>query len=222
MAVVLVVAPHPDDETLGCGGALLRHADAGDAVHWLIATAMTEAGGFGAGRIRERAAEIEAVAHAYRMTGVHPLGFPTARLDAHPLHELVTAASAVVEKIAPEVVYLPHPGDAHSDHRRAFEMCASALKWFRQPSVREVLGYETLSETGFLPGEGTPPFRPAVYVDVTPWIERKLEILAVYRGETAPFPFPRSAEAVRALAALRGAEAGFRAAEAFSALRMRR
>ncbi len=222
MAIVLVVAPHPDDETLGCGGALLRHAAEGDAVHWLIATDMTREGGFSPDSMARRDAEIEAVAKDYGFAAVHRLGFGAARLDAVPPHEGVAAAAAVLSAVEPEWLYLPHPGDAHGDHAAAFRMVAGAAKWFRLPSLRRVQCYETLSETGFGLDPGAAAFAPNTWVDVGPFLERKLAILSRYAGELGAFPFPRSAEAVRSLARVRGAEAGYVAAEAFQTLRERR
>lgn len=221
MKVVLVVAPHPDDETLGAGGTLLRHVAEGDEVHWLIATAPGRLEGVPADAGRSREQQVEDVARAYPMASVHRLDATPARLDAVPLCELVRAASAIFEKVSPQVVYLPHPGDAHSDHRRAFEMCVSATKWFRGEKLREVYAYETLSETGFDLASGE-VFRPTAYVDIAERLDAKLTILETYESEIAAFPFPRSPEAVRAQAALRGAESGFAAAEAFSVLRQRR
>lgn len=212
MRTILAVAPHPDDETLGCGGTLLRHVADGDRVHWLIATSSGLEG-------QER--QIESVANSYGVSAVHRLHVAPARMDVEPLFDLVRAASSVFEKVAPQVVYLPHPGDAHSDHRRTFQMCISGSKWFRQPSIEEIYAYETLSETGFDIGFGA-SFRPSAYVDIGEVLERKIEILEAYRSELSSFPFPRSAEAVRALAMLRGAESGFVAAEAFATLRLRR
>ncbi len=221
MRTVLGVAPHPDDETLGCGGTLLRHRDDGCALHWLIATQASAGEGVSQAWVEQRERTIERVAEAYGMAEVHRLGAPATRLDAVPLADLVGATSEVFSKVAPHVVYLPHPGDAHSDHRRAFEMCASGGKWFRQASVEEIYAYETLSETRF--GlDDRQPFRPTAYVDVSMWLERKLEILREYSTELAAFPFPRSEESTEALARVRGAESGFEAAEAFQLLRFRR
>jgi LmbE family N-acetylglucosaminyl deacetylase len=221
MRTVLVVAPHPDDETLGCGGTLLRHGDEGAALHWLVATRSQAGEGVSRAWVEERERTIARVAQAYGMVDVHRFEVRPAQLDAVPLSELVASTSEVFEKVRPDVVYLPHPADAHSDHRRAFEMCASGGKWFRHPGVSELYAYETLSETGF--GlEASSPFRATGYMDISATLERKLEILHEYGDELGDFPFPRSDEAVRALAALRGAEAGFAAAEAFQVLRLRR
>lgn len=213
---ILVVAPHPDDESLGCGGTLLRHAAEGDRIHWLIVTTMGP-DGYTARQRRRRAVEIRRVARLYGFRSVSQLGFPATTLDAIPRAALVKAMAAAFEKVAPHTVYVPHHGDVHTDHRVAAEAVAACVKWFRQGSVTRVLAYETLSETDFSLDPAA--FAPDVFIDVSATLARKLRILEVYAGELGRFPFPRSAEAVRALAAARGAAAGCRAAEAFMLLR---
>lgn len=217
--VILCVAPHPDDETLGCGMTLLRNVAEGAAVHWLIMTSMHAAQGFSAERIANRDAEIEQVARAYGFVGVHRAGLPTTRLDTLPMGDLVGAVSAVVAKIRPRTVYLPYRNDVHSDHAAVFDAAAACCKSFRYPSIRQVYAYETLSETEFGLRPDDPGFRPNLFVDGTPWLERKLEIMRLFKGEMGDFPFPRSAECLRAQAMLRGSQAGVRAAEAFMVLK---
>lgn len=213
MTSVLVVAPHPDDETLGCGGTLLRHVAAGDAVHWLVLAALPAAGGTLPPGIFDKVAE------AYGFAGVHRLELPDAGLDTVPLGDLIPRIGAVVQGVAPTTVYLPHPGDAHTDHRVAFDAAVACTKPFRYPSVRRVLVYETPSETDFGLDPDRGGFRPNVYVDVTAHLERKLEVLRLYAGEMGVHPFPRNEDAIRARAILHGSVAGAPAAEAFMLLR---
>ena len=221
MSRVLVVAPHPDDETLGCGGTLLRHRAEGDELHWLIVTAMTREAGFSDEQIAVRDQEISHVADHFGFSAVHSLGFPAARLDSIPLADLIAAVSSAFERAAPALVYLPFPGDAHSDHKVTFDACAPSTKWFRRASVERVYCYETLSETEFGLSPGQAPFRPTRFVDISGHIDGKVEALSIYESELGEFPFPRSEKAVRALAAFRGSSAGFSAAEAFVVLRER-
>jgi LmbE family N-acetylglucosaminyl deacetylase len=221
VGVVLVVAPHPDDETLGCGGTLLRHAAAGDELHWVIATSMHAAAGFAPERIAARSDEIANVARAYGMKGVHALGWPTTAVDAIPAAERVSAAARILAELRPQRLYLPFAGDAHSDHRGVAEAFASAAKPFRRPELEQVLAYETLSETEAGGLHALAPFHPHLFVEIARFLERKLEILDCYAGELGEFPFPRSREAVLAQARLRGAQSGFRAAEAFQLLQAR-
>jgi LmbE family N-acetylglucosaminyl deacetylase len=217
---VLVVAPHPDDETLGCGGTLLRLTNEGSQIAWLIVTSMSENGGFSAESMAERKTEIVKVRDAYGFCEVYSLDLPTRQLDTYPVAELVAEFSTVFKAYQPSVVFLPHRRDVHSDHRAVFDAGAACAKWFRYNSVRRVFAYETLSETEFTL-DPQPAFAPNYFVDISKFLERKIEIMTMYRSEIGEFPFPRSLEAIRALATLRGATSGFRAAEAFQLLRER-
>lgn len=216
----LVIAPHPDDELLGCGGTLLRRKAEGAELCWLIVTAMREDFGWTVERIQAREAEIDKVAAAVGFDRVVNLRLPAANLDAMPLAQIVGEFSAVFGSFRPTEVFVPHRGDVHSDHRVVFDAAVACCKWFRYPSVRRVLAYETLSETDFgLAREEI--FAPNVFVDISSTFERKLELLSIYRSELSDPPFPRSVEAVRAMAHLRGVAAGYFAAEAFELLRER-
>lgn len=217
---LLVVAPHPDDETLGCGGTLLKLAAQGTRLAWLIVTDMT--GDYSAEQHRQRTETIDRVSRAYGFEQVYQLGLPSAALDTRPTGELVGAIGAVFNAFRPEWLLLPHRGDVHSDHRLVFDACAACSKWFRYPFIRRVMSYETLSETeAALSVAGDAVFQPNVFFDIGAQLTRKLEIMAMYSTECGEFPFPRSAEALTALAQLRGAQAGYRAAEAFMLLRER-
>ncbi|EWY42510.1 GlcNAc-PI de-N-acetylase [Skermanella stibiiresistens SB22] len=219
MSRVLAVAPHPDDETLGCGGALLRHRAEGDSIHWLIVTEMTPGPGVPAERLAARRGEIDAVASHYGFNDVHGLGFPTARLDTVPRAELVGRIGEVVRAIGADTLYLPFRGDIHSDHAVVFDACAACAKWFRQPTVRRVRVYETPSETEFQIAPGMPAFQPNLFIDITPHLDGKIAAMRFYESEMAEFPFPRSETTIRALAAFRGGTAGCAAAEAFMTVR---
>jgi LmbE family N-acetylglucosaminyl deacetylase len=219
MSHVLVIAPHPDDELLGCGGTLLRHLAEGDEVHWLIATAMHKSDGFSTESIAQRADQIERVHQAMGFSARHELGLPTTRLDTLPLGDLVSAIGNVVETVQPDTLYLPYGGDVHSDHGVVFAAARGCSKWFRYPSVRRVYVYETPSETDFaLPPDG-PGISIQRYVDIGAHLEKKLDVLSLYSSELGDFPFPRSIEAVTALAKIRGAAAGCLAAEGFQVLK---
>lgn len=217
---ILAIAPHPDDETIGAGGLLLRAAAAGRSVHWLIVTAMRPEDGWPADRISQREAEIVAVAKEFGFSGVHRLGLPTTRLDMLPLGDVVAMMGAVVAEVQPQVILLPHRGDAHSDHQVVHDAGAACAKWFRYPSVQWTLAYETLSETDAAIQQML-PFRPNIYVDIGPFMDHKIAITRHFAGEFHPFPFPRSETALRAQAQVHGVAAGYDAAEAFMLLRGR-
>lgn len=198
----------------------MRLHQQGADLAWLIVTGVSEETGWAPERVQRRDSEVRHVAKAVGFSQIFDLRLPPTQLDTMPLEGLVKQFSAVFESFRPEQVFLPSRADAHTDHRVVFDAVAACTKWFRHPSVRRVLAYETISETGF--GLGAEScFCPNYFVDISAFLERKLEIMAIYETELGDFPFPRSLEAIRALAAVRGAAAGFKAAEAFQLLRER-
>ena len=216
----LVIAPHPDDELLGCGGTLLRRKSEGVTLGWVIITKISEDYGWSTENVRERKNEIEQVRKklGIQLEHLFQLGFATTRLDTFPMKDLITKVSEVFQSFQPEEVLLPHQGDVHSDHRITFEAVSACTKWFRYPSVKRVLAYETLSETEFSL-DPSQTFHPNVFVDISDYIEQKLELLRIYGSELREAPFPRSEKAVGALAQFRGCNSGFEYAEGFELLR---
>jgi len=212
---IIVIAPHPDDETLGCGGTLLRHVSEGDEVNWLIATEMQKAVGFSDEQIKQRMDQIQEVANYYGFKNVFNLPFPTTRLDTIPFGDIVQAISDIFVSAQPEIIYLPYRGDVHTDHRIVFDAAISCTKCFRHSYVKRILAYETLSETDFGVNPDNNGFRPNVYINIQELVEQKIEVMKLYSAEMGNFPFPRSEIAITSLAKLRGVAAGSEAAEAF-------
>jgi LmbE family N-acetylglucosaminyl deacetylase len=219
MSNIVVVAPHPDDETLGCGGTLLRHIDQGDSVYWVLVTQMNLDDGYSQNHIDLRAGEIKKIADEFGFISTLKLGFPTTRLDTIPLSNIVKSIGDVFTIIHPDIVYFPYRGDVHTDHAIVFDATVSCTKWFRYPSIKRVLAYETVSETAFGINPDANGFRPNVFVDISSYIDQKIEMFKIYADEWNNFPFPRSETTIRALAALHGATAGVFAAEAFMLLK---
>ena len=215
MKTILVVAPHADDESLGCGGTLLRHKEEGDSIHWLLVTGMSEGCGFSKEQIAVRDQEIEQVNRQYGFNSLHRLELPPSSLDTVAHGKIVFGISQVIEKVRPDVVYSPYRNDAHSDHKIVFDAVMAATKSFRYPFVKRVLTYETISETdfGMKPEDGG--FKPNVYVDISSQLEKKLKILDIFASEMGEFPFPRCRRSLEALATLRGAQSNCFGAEAF-------
>jgi len=216
---VLAISAHPDDETLGCGGTLLKHRAAGDRLYWIIATICHEPQ-WSAPLIERKAAEVERVAKAYGAERFK-LGFPNARLDTIPTGELMKPIERIVSDVKPEVVYVLHGGDIHTDHHALFDATMSVLKPFymSKRGIRRVLGYETLSSTDAAPQRGERMFMPNVYSEISPYLEGKLDIMRLYESEIHEEPMPRSPSAIRALARFRGATISTEYAEAFTLIR---
>jgi N-acetylglucosamine malate deacetylase 1 len=217
---VLCIAVHPDDETLGCGGTLLRHREEGDEIYWLIVT-QTYKPQWSQEVIDKKAKEVSAVSTAYGMSGVFRLGFPTVRLDTVAQAELIGSLREVIDKVSPQVVYLVHDGDVHTDHHAVFLATMSVLKAFymNRWGLQKIYSYETLSSTEAAAPQFHRAFIANVYRDITPYLEKKIEIMALYESETQEDPMPRGPTAIRALGRIRGAAIGVEYAECFSLIR---
>ena len=222
---VLVVAAHPDDEVLGCGGTIARHADAGDQVQVLIvaegATSRQQQ------RNRYQAgSELSVLANAAQKagsilgtTGVELLDLPDNRLDSLDRLDLIKRIEERIYSYQPQVVYVHHVGDVNVDHRRLHEAVVTACRPTPGHPVRRLLSFEVASSTEWQPPGSAPAFQPNWFVDISNQWQRKRESLEAYASEMRPWPHARSLEAVEYLARWRGAQVGVEAAEAFCLLR---
>lgn len=215
MKKILVIAPHPDDEVLGCGGTIARLAKEGNEIHLCV---MTE--GYSPDwpekHLQGRAREIRAAQKALGISKVHFLKLPTVKLDTIPRKNINDLLSRVVLAVDPDVAYIPHAGDLNLDHRIAFETALVALRP-RGKQSPAILSYEVLSETEW--GIPTKLFSPTVYINITKTFSQKLKAMKAYKSELRPFPHPRSLKALEALAIKRGSEVLVARAEAFALIR---
>lgn len=214
----LVIAPHPDDEILGCGGVLARLCAEGAEAHVAIVTRGAPP------RFRpeqDEVARTEALA-AHRLLGVkqtHFIGLPAAELDRVPHADLNSGLERLIAQISPDTVFVPHFGDVHLDHQLVFRSALVAARPTRSDAPLRLYAYETLSETNWNAPGVAPAFIPNTFVDISEYLERKLEAFRCFRSQMRAFPHERSVEALRALAISRGATVHRRAAEAFMLLR---
>lgn len=216
---ILVLSVHPDDETLGCGGTMLKHKADGDSLYWLILTEGKEELGYSAAFLEARRQQVDQVAEDYGITRTFSLGFPTTQLHRMDFSELMEGIGNVVQEVRPEVVYTINRSDIHTDHQVAARAVMSCTKSFRNPFIRKLLMYECISETEIMPPLPEHLFIPQVYVDISSHMERKLEIMQRYASEIQEPPLPRSLENIRALGRFRGATVAVDYAEAFMLLR---
>jgi LmbE family N-acetylglucosaminyl deacetylase len=214
----LVIAPHPDDETLGVGGILLKKKFEGESIGWLTITSMGQKQGWTKDKVKNRQNEIAQITKFYDFNFVHHLDFPATLLDTVPRSNLVTEISNAINDYRPTDIYLPNRSDIHSDHLVTFDAAMSALKWFRYDAIERIYSYETLSETEFSTDRAR-IFRPNVFVDITDYLDSKIKAMELYVGEIGNFPFPRSAEALKSLAMVRGSTSGFYYAEALELIK---
>jgi len=212
---ILIIAPHPDDEVLGCGGTIAKFTKNGVTAFLCIVT-KAYSPDWTESFLKKRPEE---VATANKILGIKKtffLNFPTVKLDTIPQKELNHAIDDVIGQIKPETLYIPHPGDLNKDHRLVAEAALVACRPGKQ-NIRRILSYETLSETEW--GQEIEPFTPNVYVDISDTIRFKLNAMKTYKSELKPFPHPRSLKTIKALAQKRGSESGVKLAEAFKLIR---
>lgn len=212
---VLVIAPHPDDEILGCGGTIAKHVSQGDEVYICIVT-QTYKPDWSDEYVKKRNKLIEKYQKILGIKKMLFLNYPTVKLDTIPQKKINDSLYKIVKKIEPEVLYIPHKGDLIKDHRLIHEACLVVARPTNN-KIRRVLSYEVLSETEW--GLKTDPFIPNVYVNISGFLEKKIKAMKTYSIELKKYPHPRSEEIIEALAKKRGSEAGMRLAESFMLIR---
>ncbi len=214
MANILVIAPHADDEVLGVGGTIAKLVDEGNDVYVAVMT-VPEPPDFSP----ELAPQIRAEAlHSHKLLGVKDtlfLRLPAARLDVTPHKIANQKLCEVFDQIRPHTVFIPFLGDIHLDHQYSALSALVASRPHQPFAPRVVYAYETLSETNWNAPYVTPAFVPNTYIDISPYLERKIEAMKAYASQIQSFPHERSEEALRALATLRGSTVSCFAAEAF-------
>lgn len=221
---VLVVAAHPDDEVLGCGGTVPQLAAAGREVH----VAILGEGVTSRYAARESAdsellddlhADSRRACETMGAAEVHLFGLPDNRFDTVAALDVVKIVEELVDGIGPEIVFTQHGGDLNVDHGVVFRAVLAATRPMAGHPVRRVYGYEVASSTEWAFGQFEPVFRPNTFVDVAETLETKVAAMECYRSERRAFPHPRSPEGLRAAARRWGTAVGLEAAEAFQLVR---
>ncbi|MCP4668346.1 MAG: PIG-L family deacetylase [Deltaproteobacteria bacterium] len=222
---ILVVAAHPDDEVLGCGGTIARLAREGHDVHILIlGEGITSRYDSLAFREKEQVADLRARSQkAIQLLGakdVFYFDYPDNRFDTIPLLEIVKTLEKKIQEIRPAIVFTQHGGDLNIDHAVTFRSVLTATRPMSGHSVKELCAFEVPSSTEWAFGRFTPTFRPNVFLDISETIDVKIQAMAVYESEVRAFPHPRSPEALESIAQKWGSTVGLPAAEAFEAIRL--
>ena len=216
---ILVIAPHPDDDILGCGGTIKKHIAEGDNLSVCIVTK-----GFSPiftdDSVRTVRKEHKQALHRLGIEHIEYLDFPAVMLEEQHRYEINRSFDNVIRKYKPETVYIPHFGDMQKDHAIVSEAVMVAVRPRGNYTVKTVLAYETLSETEWNIPHSSKTFIPNYYVYISDYLKDKLEALKLIKSQISDFPAPRSLEAVESLAKLRGSTVGVKAAEAFSVVRI--
>ncbi|MGN9133994.1 PIG-L deacetylase family protein [Clostridium sp. HCP1S3_B4] len=215
---VLVVSPHPDDETLGAGGTLLKYKAQRKNIYWLIISNIEEKYGYSKEQVERRNNEIKKVSELYDFTKVYNLKLFPAKLDSYDDNEIISKVSNVIKEVKPEEIILPYRNDVHSDHKKVFDCVYSCTKVFRYNFIKKILEMEILSETDFANTQYG--YVPDYFVDISNYFDKKVQIIKEYKSEIGKHPYPRSVEGIEALAKIRGIAAGVKYAEAFKVVKI--
>ncbi len=221
---ILVVAAHPDDEILGCGGTMTRLAGEGHDVRIaILAEGMSSRYKNRADTDQQQLQHLHGRAQqAADKVGAKELvlcKLPDNRLDTIPLLDIVKTVEDLVARFRPHTIYTHHPGDLNVDHGIVHRAVLTATRPIEKQSVREIYAFEVPSSTEWAFQRIEPTFRPNVFVDIANSLNTKIAAMACYDTEARAFPHPRSAEALRAIATRWGSVVGLRAVEAFELIR---
>lgn len=216
---ILVLAAHPDDEVLGCGGTIAKLAQEGATIHVaFLADGVSSRSGDLTVQQAELASRRIAAQKACDILGVKSLSFgdfPDNRMDTIALLDIIKPIETLVAKYQADMVFTHHAGDVNIDHRRIHEAVSAACRPQPGYPVKTLLCFEVPSSTEWqLPGSA-PAFVPNWFVDISDSLDRKLAALEAYTAELRLWPHPRSRQGVEHLARWRGATVGVEAAEAF-------
>lgn len=216
---ILVVSPHPDDEALGAGGAIARLASEGNNITVAIVTKGWEPL-FSDSQVAQVRQEALAANDILGVKSLRFMDLPVTKLSLMPRHQLNEEFGNLMKQERPDLVFLPFCGDRHEDHKQVFDACMVALR----PSgkcgnVKQILCYETVSETHWAASYIEPSFEPQLWVDISSHLSVKLEAMSKYKSQLRQEPDSRSVEAVSSLAKWRGSIVGMAAAECFVIVR---
>jgi len=227
MKTILVIAAHPDDEALGCGGTIARLTSEGNYVYTLILGEGLTSRDTSRDRnkreeeIRELKKQAEEANKILGVKKVYTFDFPDNRFDTVPLLDIVKTIEKIKEDIKPDIVFTHHYGDLNIDHQITFKAAMTAFRPTKDESVNEIYSFEIPSSTEWNGPYSLTHFMPDYFVDVSKRLKVKINALKEYETEISDFPHPRSLKAVELNAKQWGVKMGFEAAEAFKTIRIR-
>lgn len=224
---ILIVAAHPDDEILGAGATMAKHAAQGDIVHVVICATGAASRYSGGQSLNDKVSseidELKTCANlAAKALGTRApifLDFPDNQLDSITLLELIHKLEPIVNEVNPHIIYTHNGGDLNVDHEMVHRATVTSTRPLPGSNIEAIYTFETLSSTEWTSAQQQFPFVPNRFVDVSKHFDKKMAALKCYASEMRTFPHPRSYEAIEALAKLRGAVSGTEKAEAFGVFR---
>jgi LmbE family N-acetylglucosaminyl deacetylase len=221
---VLVIAAHPDDEVLGCGGSIARWSREGSQVYIAILgegetsryDSRDQADPEVVQALQDKSRQVADILGA---GDIFQYSYPDNRFDTVPLLEIVKTVEELINRIQPKIVYTHHSGDLNIDHTITFRAVMTATRPMKGSPVRKLHAFEIPSSTDWTFGGIVSTFNPNEFIDISSTLETKIKAMQCYENEVREFPHPRSSRALRALAERWGSVVGVPAAEAFQLIR---
>lgn len=218
--VILVIAAHPDDEVLGCGGTIARHVNDGDQVYVLCMTnGVSARKKSSANDIKVRGLAAQKASNILGVAAFHSFSFPDNRLDSIDLLEIVSSLETILPQINPEIIYTHHFGDLNIDHQITYKAVLTACRPLPGSKIKEIYSFEIPSSTDWT-YSNINHFLPNFFVDISPYMERKRLALNAYSIEMRESPHARSNNNIEAISVFRGNSVGVDFAEAFQVVRI--
>jgi len=215
---IVVIAAHPDDEVLGCGGSIIKHSMKGDEVHIRILTdgATTRDSGGLKEKLRENAYTCSEILGA---TSLKFYDLPNQRLDTIPILEIIETIEEILNEVKPDRIYTHHVGDLNIDHQKVHHATLTAARPLAGSYIEEIYSYFVHSSTEWYQSSSSNVFIPNVFVEISDVIDRKIEAMKSYETECRPFPHLRSPESIRLHSQCWGLDSGLKYAEPFMLIR---
>lgn len=220
MKKILVVAAHPDDEILGCGGSVAKLSKHGAEVHTLIlGRGKTARGKIEDNEFNVLHKEIIAANRIIGVSDIQVLDFPDNSFDAVPLLSIIKAIEKIKNLFLPDIILTHHFGDINIDHRKTYEAVLTATRPMRSETVKEIYSFQIPSSTEWNSYCRNSAFIPNVFVDIHETIDLKIRAMEQYSSELREYPHPRSLQYIKDLAKLNGAQVGMKFSENFELVR---
>ena len=216
---ILIIAAHPDDEIIGCGGTLLKHIFNKDDVFVVFASDGESSRVNGKNKISKRQKEAKEVAKNAKIKKIFFLNYPDNQMDKINILKISKSITSIVDKVKPDIVYTHHYNDLNIDHKITFEATMVACRPIRKKNITELYSFEILSSSEWH-GRQNLNFKPNVYVNINNFFQKKISLMKIYKNEVMRSPHPRSIRSITSKAASRGSEVNTLYAEAFELIRI--
>ena len=220
MKTVLIIAAHPDDEVLGCGGTIAKHISKGDEVHLVfMSDGVNSRSQVLEKNLKSRKDASKLAQAILGITSSKYLDFPDNRMDSVSLLDIIQKLEPIINKLKPSIIYTHNHRDLNIDHQLTNSAVMTACRPLPNSSVREIYGFEVLSSTEWSNFQKT-SFNPKFFVDITQYMQKKISALNEYEDEMRAPPHSRSIKHIEVLAKHRGFSIGVDMAEAFEIYRI--